>query len=59
LQFAENAKRFVACPVRLKDIKVHKNPMYPNKVKAPRVALPCYEVDRFGERIEQPASASS
>lgn len=42
----------MACPILLKEIKVHKNPEYPEKVKAPRVFKPCYEVDMQGNRIK-------
>jgi hypothetical protein len=43
--FDEQGKKFIACPVLVKEIKVHPNPVYPAKVKAPRVYRPCYEVD--------------
>jgi hypothetical protein len=49
--YSERDVRFVACPVRLKDIVVHENPQYPSKVKAPGVYGPVYEVDRHGERM--------
>ena len=52
LEFNSDAARFVACPVRVAEIVVHKDPVYPGKVKAPRVCGPVFEVDRFGERIE-------
>jgi hypothetical protein len=52
LEYNSEAKRFVACPVKLKDIFVHPKAQMPNKVKAPRVSLPCYEVDRYGKRID-------
>jgi len=52
LEFDSSATRFVACPVALKDIAVHKNPLYPEKIKARRIVRPVYEVDRYGERIE-------
>jgi hypothetical protein len=51
LQFNSAASRFVACPVRLSEIVVHKNPNYPNKVKAPRVCGAIYEVDKQGRRL--------
>jgi hypothetical protein len=54
LGFMTEAVRFVACPVRLKDIAVHANAEYPNKVKAPRCCGPVYEVDRYGQRLPQP-----
>jgi hypothetical protein len=43
--------RYVACPVLLTDIVVHHDGQYPEKVKAPRVALPCWEVDRAGKPV--------
>jgi hypothetical protein len=49
LQFNPDAKRFVACPVRLDEIVVHHHlARYPSKVKAPRVCAPCWEVDIDG-----------
>jgi len=51
LGFDKEATRFMACPVLVKEIKVHKNAVYPNKIKAPRVFQPCYEVDINGKRI--------
>ena len=51
LEFDPEATKFMACPVLLKEIKVHKNAAYPQKVKAPRVYKPCYEVDIHGKRI--------
>ena len=51
LEFNASAKRFIACPIKLEEIAVHPKPSYPNKVKAPRVAKPCYEVDRYGNAI--------
>lgn len=44
--------RFVACPVLLTEVAVHPDGDYPEKVKAPRVALPCWEVDRGGKPVE-------
>ena len=43
--------RFVACPVRLKEIVVHYPARYPAKVKAPGVCGKVFEVDRFGGRV--------
>jgi hypothetical protein len=43
--------RYVACPVKLAEIVVHKNPSYPDKVKAPRVCGAVYEVDIDGNRV--------
>lgn len=50
--FDSQATRFIACPVRVADIKVHKSASYPHKIKAPRVCKPCWEVDRYGKKIE-------
>jgi hypothetical protein len=47
----QDAKRFVACPIKVSEIKVHYPAQYPNKVKAPRVFGACYEVDIEGNRI--------
>ena len=41
----------VACRVRMDEIVVHPDGVFPNKVKAPRV-LEVFEVDRDGNRIE-------
>jgi len=46
-------QRYVACPVLLSDIVVHKNAQFPDKVKAPRCAGPVYEVDRNGQPVSQ------
>jgi hypothetical protein len=54
LAFHPDAKRFVACPVLLKEIVVHPNGTYPEKVKAPRVYRPCYEVDIDGNPVKKP-----
>ena len=51
MEFDSDAVRFVACPVKLSEIVVHKNASYPKKVKAPRVFKPIYEVNRYGEKI--------
>jgi len=52
LAFAADAARFVACPVRLDEIVVHPDGLYPEKVKAPRVVgKGCYEVNIDGEPI--------
>jgi hypothetical protein len=55
LEFALEAKRFVACPVKLTDIVIHPNGTYPQKIKAPGVCGPVVEVDRFGEPVKVPA----
>ena len=51
LQFASRAERFVACPVRLSDIAVHPDPMYPNKVKAKGCCGPVWECDIDGNPV--------
>jgi hypothetical protein len=56
LEFMRNAKHFVACPVRVKDIVVHRDASLPQKVKAPGVCRPVYEVTIDGEPIA-PAAA--
>ncbi|MGH2980166.1 MAG: hypothetical protein ACRDLQ_11115 [Solirubrobacterales bacterium] len=45
--------RFLACPVRLEDIVVHPNGIYPDKVKARGVCAPVYEVDEDGAPVAQ------
>ena len=52
------ATRFVACPVALVDIVVHQGAEYPQKVKAPRLAAPCYEVDRLGKPVDAQAGGT-
>jgi hypothetical protein len=47
----DDATRFVACPVRLEDIVLHRRPVYPSKVKAKRVCAPVYEVDGDGAPV--------
>jgi hypothetical protein len=51
LAFNSAAKHFIACPIKVSQIKVHKNAKYPDKVKAPRLCAPCFEVDRDGKRV--------
>ena len=53
LEFKPDATKFVACPVRLSDMSVHPNGLYPQKCKAKGLCAPCYEVDRNGKRIEK------
>jgi hypothetical protein len=57
LQFSDGP-RFVACPVKVNEIVVHKNAMYPNKIKAPRVYGAIYEVDVNGEPVAEEAKAA-
>ena len=52
LEFHPEARRFVACPVLLKDIVVHNPAEFPQKVKAKRVCRPCYEVDIDGKPVK-------
>jgi hypothetical protein len=49
-----NNVRFVACPVRVDQLAIHPGGMQPDKVKAPRVCNPVFEVDVHGDRIEEP-----
>src|SRR3990167_1371056 len=51
LEFFGEAKRFVACPIKLSEIVVHWNGDYPQKVKAAGCCGPVYEVTRHGDRI--------
>jgi hypothetical protein len=52
LEFHSTAKKFVACPIKLKDIAVHPEGSYPQKIKAKGVTGgKCYEVDREGNAI--------
>jgi hypothetical protein len=44
--------RFVACPVRLEDIVLHPDGVYPNKVKAEGVCAPVYEVSEDGSPVK-------
>ena len=52
LAFDRIATRFMACPVRIADIVVHDDPVYPFKIKATGLCAPCWEVDRRGNRRE-------
>jgi len=52
LEFNSAATKFVACPVAVKDIAIHKNPTYPSKVKAKRLCAPCWEVDIHENKVE-------
>ena len=53
LDYNISATKFVACPVLISEIVVHYPAQYPDKVKAPRVAGKCYEVDRNGKRLKK------
>ena len=50
LRYRTNAERFIGCHVRLSELVVHAEDS--NKAKAPRVAGPVWEVDRYGNPIE-------
>jgi hypothetical protein len=52
LEFCPDAKRYVACPVALEDMRPpHDDDSYPQKIKAKRVCGPVVEVDRYGKPI--------
>ncbi len=52
LQFASDAKKFVACPVALADMRAPQaSDNYPGKIKARGCCAPTYEVDRAGNPI--------
>jgi hypothetical protein len=51
--------RFVACPVKLEDIRVTHPASYPFKVKFKQVAVPVYEVDRYGKALPVAEVASA
>jgi hypothetical protein len=53
LAFHAGAKRFVACPVAIDDIVVHKDPEYPAKIKARAVCAAIYEVDLHGDPVKE------
>ena len=42
----------MACPVALKDIAVHPDGDYPQKVKARGCCAPVWEVDRNGKELK-------
>jgi len=44
-------KKFLACPVNLNDIAVHKDADCPEKVKAKGCCAPVWEVDENGDRV--------
>ena len=46
-----DAKRFVACPVKVAEIVVHPDGKLPEKVKAPRVCAPIWECDIDGNAL--------
>ena len=51
LAFHVNAKKFVACPVKVESMLLFMNGAYPEKCKAPELAAPCWEVTEDGERV--------
>ena len=51
LEFYIQATKFVGCPVAVKDIVVHPNGKYPQKVKAKGCCGPVFEVDRHGKAM--------
>ena len=53
LKFDLEATRFVGCPIKVSEIVVHKDAQYPDKIKAPRVYKPCFEVDIDGNPIRK------
>ena len=57
VQFDSMGTKFVACPVKVSEIVVHKNPQYPTKIKAPRVCAPTWEVDIFGKPVKAKEAA--
>jgi hypothetical protein len=57
LEFVSASEHFIACPVKVDEIVVHPDGVYPQKVKAPRVCAPCWEVDRDGEPVTEEAEA--
>ena len=55
MKFNPDAKRFIACPVRVKDIgKPHKDASYPDKCKAMGCCAPTWECDIDGKPVKQP-----
>jgi len=52
LKYVPFAAKFVACPVKVSEIAVHAEAEYPDKVKAPRVFKPIWEVDINGNKVE-------
>ena len=59
LEFDREATRFVACPIALADLVVHPDGELPQKVKAPRVCAPCWEVNEDGERVAPTAATEA
>ena len=54
LEFNSCVKKFIACPVKAKDIVIHPDGQFPQKVKAKCCCAPVWEVDIDGNRIDLP-----
>jgi hypothetical protein len=50
--------RFVACPVKVSEIVVHEDGVYPQKVKAPRCCGKVWECDRNGNPVKTKEDAT-
>ena len=48
---SEPPDKYMACPVALKDIVVHPNGLYPDKIKARGCCAPVWECDEDGNKI--------
>jgi hypothetical protein len=58
-EFNVKAERYVACPVALADMRAPEPWDYhPQKIKAPRVCAPCFEVDIDGAPVVAPVEAA-
>jgi len=51
-EFNDQATRYVACGIALKDMVIFPQGSYPNKCKAPEVVKGCYEVDQDGNKLK-------
>jgi hypothetical protein len=58
-EFNHHAKKFCGCPVAIKDIAVHPDGDYPQKVKAQKVCAPCFEVNEDGDPVAGDAESTS
>lgn len=58
-RYASSATKYVACPVRVKDIVVHFPADYPDKVKAPGCCAPVYEVGIDGKPLPMPTTTEA
>ena len=52
-EFAAEATRYVACPVRLQDMAVHPGGYYPQKCKAKGCCGPVWECDQDGNPVSE------